>query len=151
MSDKKPRYSDDEIVRLSATEHVRLRPGMYFGGRDQSALHHLVYEVMDEAIAETAAGHCDHIWITLQKNQTVAIRDNGRGFSIRVTAHGKNALELIMTSIGAGSLHEGYRVAGGLHGIGLSAVNALASECIVEVAREGYLWRQTYHEGVPQT
>lgn len=153
MTDKKSAYDESDIRQLKPNEHIRLRPGLYVGGTDKNALHHLFHEVFDNSIDEAVAGHCDQIWITLRPNNELSIRDNGRGIPTKATSHGKSTLELFMTSIavcGKGS-SEDYHVSGGLHGVGISAVNALAAECSAEVARDGYLWRQTYQAGTPVT
>jgi DNA gyrase subunit B len=145
--------ADYDIQKISPIKHVRLRPGMYIGGTDKDALHQLIYEVIANAVSEILDGYGDHIWIVLKPDNAVAIQDNGRGIEVRVNEHtGKSMLELLLTQIFVcGGPDKGYRVAGGYTGVGIQAVNALSSSCTVEVAREGYLWRQTYREGVPQS
>lgn len=152
MSQDKTPNPEDDIVTVEAREHVRLRPGMYFGGTDQRALHQLVYEVLDDSLEQAIAGQCDRIWLTLHKNHTVSVRNNDKGISVEMTKQGRRFLEILMTRVWSGrSIQVAYRISGGLHGIGLSAVNALAAECIVEVARDGYLWRQEYRQGIAHT
>ena len=126
---------------------------MYIGGTNKNALHHLIHKILDNAIDEALAGHGDQIWITLKPNKQLAIRHNGRGIPVKPTKHDGNTLETLMTTIGTcgKGISESYNVTGGLHGVGISAVNALSAECTAEVARDGYLWRQTYQKGVPQT
>jgi DNA gyrase subunit B len=151
MTDEKPVYTEADIRKLNPMEHVRLRPGMYIGGTDKNALHHLFHEILDEAIYEAKAGYCDHIWITLRPNYELLIRDNGRGMQVESTQYGKKTLELLMTQVFVGYYRPPYTVSGGLHGVGVTAVNALCAECTAQVARDGYLWRQTYREGIPHT
>jgi DNA gyrase subunit B len=145
-------YDSDNIQALSGIEHVRRRPGMYVGGTDSRALHHLVQEVVDNSIDEALAGRCDQIIVTLYDDHWVSISDNGAGIPVAIHREkGISALELVMTQIGAGGKFDGsaYKVSGGLHGVGVSAVNALSEELISEVRRDGHLWRQVYHGGIP--
>lgn len=152
-------YEEQNIPKLDPLAHIRLRPGMYIGGIDERALHHLVYETVDNAVDEYLAGRCDHIWITLRDDNEVVIRDNGSGVPVHaVEEGGQSWLEIFMTMVGFvnGKLYQEhfgrkpYSVSGGLHGVGVAAVNALSAELTAEVARDGYLWRQTYKEGLPQ-
>lgn len=152
-------YGVESIQALEGIEHVRKRPGMYVGGTDSKALHHLVYEVVDNAIDEALAGSCDTIKVTLHTNQAVSVDDNGRGIPVGPHPTKKDALgqpmdtlDVVMTVIGAGGKFGGggYKVSGGLHGVGVSAVNALSEFCEVRVKREGQEWYQSYKEGVPQ-
>lgn len=152
-------YDVSSIQALEGIEHVRKRPGMYVGGTDIKALHHLVYEVVDNAIDEALAGVCDRIDITIHPDSSVTIEDNGRGIPVgphptKKDANGKpmETLDVVMTVIGAGGKFGGggYKVSGGLHGVGVSAVNALSEWTITEVKRDGKLWRQEYKRGVPQ-
>jgi DNA gyrase subunit B len=146
-------YGAGSIEHLSPMEHIRRRPGMYVGGTDIRALHHLVYEVVDNAIDEALAGYCDHIIVTLQPNNVVSVEDNGRGIPVDQHKSGKSALEVVMTQVGAGGKfdNDAYKVSGGLHGVGVSAVNALSSQLSAQVAREGYVWEQVYASGTPQS
>ena len=146
-------YSAADIEVLEGLEPVRRRPGMYVGGTDETALHHLVAEVLDNAMDEAVAGHADRISLHLDALGAVTVSDNGRG--IPVDDHpkfpGKSALEVILTTLhSGGKFKEGaYATAGGLHGVGISVVNALAAELEVEVARNRQLFRQTYRQGAP--
>ncbi len=146
-------YSAADIEVLEGLEPVRRRPGMYVGGTDETALHHLVAEVLDNAMDEAVAGHADRISLHLDATGAVTVTDNGRG--IPVDDHpkfpGKSALEVILTTLhSGGKFKEGaYATAGGLHGVGISVVNALAAELEVEVARNRQLFRQTYRQGAP--
>lgn len=146
-------YSAKDIEVLEGLEPVRRRPGMYIGGTDDRALHHLVAELLDNAMDEAVAGHASRIEIELSAEDRVTIRDNGRG--IPVDAHPKftelSALEVIMTTLHSGAkfTDKAYQTSGGLHGVGLSVVNALAASLTVEVARDRQLWRQSYAEGKP--
>lgn len=145
-------YDESSIVKMKPMEHIRKRPGMYVGGVDERALHHLIYEVVDNSIDEALAGRCDHIIVTLMPNSFVSIEDNGAGVPVgRHKETGKSALEVVMTEVGAGGKFDNaaYKVSGGLHGVGVSAVNALSEKLIAQVAREGYVWEQVYSKGEP--
>ncbi len=157
FQDASPRgasYSAKDIEVLEGLEPVRRRPGMYVGGTDERALHHLVAEVLDNAMDEVVAGHASRIEIELAGDGTVTVRDNGRG--IPVDRHpkfkDKSALEVILTTLHSGGKFSDkvYRTAGGLHGVGLSVVNALSDRFHVEVARDRHLWRQSYSRGAPK-
>ncbi|MFC3226762.1 DNA topoisomerase IV subunit B [Marinibaculum pumilum] len=147
-------YSAQDIEVLEGLEPVRRRPGMYIGGTDDRALHHLFAEVLDNAMDEAVAGHASRIEVSLAADGELTVTDNGRG--IPVDPHpkfpDKSALEVIMTTLHAGGKFSDkvYSTAGGLHGVGVSVVNALSSHVTVEVARERTLWRQDYSRGVPQ-
>jgi topoisomerase-4 subunit B len=149
-----PSYSAHDIEVLEGLEPVRRRPGMYIGGTDERALHHLVAELLDNGMDEAVAGHASWIELALGADGTVTVRDNGRG--IPVDEHpnypGKSALEIILTTLHSGGKFSGkvYATSGGLHGVGLSVVNALSDRLVVEVARDRLLFRQTYAKGVPQ-
>ncbi len=148
-------YTAKDIEVLEGLEPVRLRPGMYVGGTDERALHHLVAEVLDNAMDEAVGGHASRIEIELAADDTVTVRDNGRG--IPVDPHpkfkSKSALEVILTTLhSGGKFREGaYETSGGLHGVGVSAVNALSDRLTVEVARDRRLWSQSYERGKPTT
>jgi topoisomerase IV subunit B len=148
-------YSAKDIEVLEGLEPVRLRPGMYIGGTDEHALHHLVAEILDNSMDEAVAGHASHITIDLAEDFTVTISDNGRGIPTDTHPKFKNksALEVIMTTLHSGGKFSGdaYETSGGLHGVGLSVVNALTDRLDIEVARDRMLWTQTYVRGVPQT
>ncbi|MBZ0306626.1 MAG: DNA topoisomerase IV subunit B, partial [Anaerolineae bacterium] len=147
-------YDEDSVKLLRPMEHIRLRPGMYVGGKDARALHHLIYEVVDNSVDEVLAGRCDHILVTLYEDNVVSVRDNGGGIPVGINkVEGISTLQLVMTFTGAGAKFDdtAYKVSGGLHGVGVSAVNALSAQLKAEVFREGYLWEQTYQAGVPVT
>ena len=148
-------YSAKDIEVLEGLEPVRRRPGMFIGGTDERALHHLVAELLDNSMDEAVAGHADWIELKLDADGGVTVRDNGRG--IPTDPHpkfpNKSALEVILTTLHSGGKFssKAYQTAGGLHGVGVSVVNALAEELIVEVARNKTLWRQVYAQGTPKT
>ena len=146
-----PAYTSEQIQVLEGLEAVRRRPGMYIGSTDQRGLHHLIYEIVDNAIDEAMAGFCDRIDVTIRADGSVQIEDNGRG--IPVDKHEKTGLsgvETVLTTLHAGGKFGGggYKVSGGLHGVGASVVNALSSRLQVDVAIKGGLYRQTYERGV---
>jgi DNA gyrase subunit B len=152
-------YDVSSILALEGIEHVRKRPGMYVGGTDIKALHHLVYEVVDNAIDEALAGFCTNISITIHGDSSVTVEDNGRGIPVgphptKKDMNGKpmETVDVVMTVIGAGGKFGGggYKVSGGLHGVGVSAVNALSEWMVTEVKRDGKLWQQSYKRGIPQ-
>jgi topoisomerase-4 subunit B len=153
-SRKAGRYSAKDIEVLEGLEPVRRRPGMYIGGTDEHAMHHLAAEVLDNAMDEAVAGHASHIEIHLAAGNVITVRDNGRG--IPVDAHpkfkNKSALEVILTTLHSGAKFDGnaYSTAGGLHGVGISVVNALSDQLDVEVARDRKLWTQSYSRGEPK-
>src|SRR6188768_332252 len=144
-------YDASSIEVLEGLEPVRRRPGMYIGGTDARALHHLAAEVIDNAMDEAVAGHASRIEVQLEPGNRLTVSDNGRG--IPVDPHpkypGKSALEVILTTLHSGGKFEGkaYSTSGGLHGVGVSVVNALSTETIIEVAREKKLYRQAFAKG----
>ncbi len=152
---KREEYSAKDIEVLEGLEPVRRRPGMYIGGTDENALHHLAAEILDNAMDEAVAGHASFIEFTLEANDFITVRDNGRG--IPVDPHPKfkhlSALEVILTTLHSGGKFGGkaYQTSGGLHGVGSSVVNALSEVMEVEVARDRNLWKQAYARGKPQT
>jgi DNA gyrase subunit B len=145
-------YGADQIQILEGLEAVRKRPGMYIGSTGPRGLHHLVYEVVDNSVDEALAGYCDLILVTMRKDGSIRVRDNGRGIPVDINKQEqKSTVEVVMTILHAGGKFGGggYSVSGGLHGVGISVVNALSSRVETEVRRQGHVWRMSFTDGVP--
>lgn len=150
---KKSNYDASSITVLEGLEAVRKRPGMYIGSVTSKGLNHLIYEIVDNSVDEHLAGFCNTIWVTLEKNGSATVSDDGRGIPVGMHAKGISAERLVFSTLHAGGKFDNgaYKTSGGLHGVGSSVVNALSEYLVVEVRREGCIYRDSYARGIPTT
>lgn len=148
---KKQTYDEKSIAILEGLEAVRKRPGMYIGSVTTKGLNHLIYEIVDNSVDEHLAGACDTIRVTLEKNGSCTVEDNGRGIPVGMHAKGVSAARVVFSTLHAGGKFDNsvYKTSGGLHGVGSSVVNALSTYMDVEISRDGYIHHDRYEKGVP--
>ena len=151
--DQQKNYGAEQIQVLEGLEAVRKRPGMYIGSTSLRGLHHLVYEVVDNSVDEALAGYCTHIEVNIEADNSIIVKDNGRGIPVAMHKIGKPAVEVVLTVLHAGGKFggDGYPISGGLHGVGISVVNALSEWTKIKVKRDGYLWDISFARGITNT
>ena len=144
-------YNAESITVLEGLEAVRKRPGMYIGSTSVRGLHHLVWEIVDNSVDEALAGYCNKIEVKILPDNIIEVKDNGRGIPVEMHSSGKPTLEVVLTVLHAGGKfnNDNYKVAGGLHGVGVSVVNALSEELTATVTRDGKVFQQSFEKGIP--